>query len=218
MAAQQNNKVNMHDEKYESLESLEKIVIDSSNWSTVQSLLYNSPDDKWIQTYSGNKFYPLNPNLEDINIKDIAHALSMQCRFTGHVNKFYSIAQHSVYVSYLCDSSEALYGLLHDASEAYISDISSPLKRSSEFQAYLDVEKKLQNKIYEKFGLEVKELSSVKKADMVMLATEARDLLNSIHTEWKINENPYLFKIHPLSPEESEVIFLQRFEQLYGKK
>lgn len=202
----------------ESVSDLEKIVESSENWNEIQSLLMNKEDGGWIQTYTGIKFFPLRPKKEDISIEDIAHALSMQCRFTGHVKKFYSIAQHSVYVSYLCDSSDALYGLLHDASEAYVSDVSSPLKKLEEFKAYINVEKNLQSKIYDSFGLNADTPKSVKKADMVMLATEARDLMSPIHVDWRNREEPYLFNINPLSPEESKEIFLKRFEQLYGKK
>ena len=216
------NKINIPnlniEDNSESLSDLEKIVESSENWNKVQSLLMSKPDSGWIQTYTGIKFFPLHPKNEDISIEDIAHALSMQCRFTGHVKKFYSIAQHSVYVSYLCDESDALYGLLHDASEAYVSDVSSPLKKLDEFKAYMNIEKILQNKIYESFGLDANTPKSVKKADLVMLATEARDLMSPIHSDWRNMEEPYLFSINPLSPEESKEIFLKRFEQLYGKK
>src|SRR5579885_2784587 len=82
----------------------------------------------WIQTYCGVAFYPLDPRPEEILIEDIAHALSMLCRFTGHVKRFYSVAQHCVYVSHRCDPKDALWGLLHDAAEAYLNDISRPVK------------------------------------------------------------------------------------------
>src|SRR5271165_7548492 len=83
----------------------------------------------WIQTYTGRVMYPLDPRPEEINIIDIAHALSNLCRFTGHVRTFYSVAEHSVRVSQHCDPKDALWGLLHDASEAYLADMSRPMKR-----------------------------------------------------------------------------------------
>src|ERR1017187_10636100 len=76
-----------------------------------------------ITTFSGIHFWPLLPNPADIRIEDIAHALSNQCRFAGHAREFYSVAEHSVRVSQLCPPEDALWGLLHDASEAYLTDV-----------------------------------------------------------------------------------------------
>lgn len=179
--------------------------------------LLNKEDQGWIQTYTCKKFYPLNPNMDDVCIEDIAHALSNQCRFTGHSNSFYSIAQHSVLVSYLCDHKDALYGLLHDASEAYICDLSSPLKRSGLFENYKNFEKTLQSIIYKKFGLSEQEPVSVKEADVRMLYTEARDLFNEIHLDWEWIKEPYPFKIEALPPGESKDLFLNRFKELFNK-
>jgi hypothetical protein len=80
----------------------------------------------YIVTYTGRRFHFLDPKIDEISIEDIAHALSNVCRFTGHTKRFYSVAEHSCLVSALCDNR--LEGLLHDASEAYMSDLSSPLK------------------------------------------------------------------------------------------
>jgi hypothetical protein len=198
-----------------SIKDLEDVVSSTKEWSSVKEILSNKNENVWVQTFSGLKFNPFNPDDASINIIDIAHALSMQCRFTGHCKKFYSIAEHSVYVSYLCDNKDALYGLMHDASEAYMSDISSPLKRSPDFKFYIDFEKKLQRKIYNKFGLYEDEPESVKKADLVMLATEARDLMSPLHPEWVNLEKPFLFTIDPLPPEKAKELFLKRFEQIY---
>ena len=171
-------------------------------------------EDAWIQTYSGKKFFPLNPSLDSICIEDIAHALSMQCRFTGHTKFHYSVAQHSVLVSLNCDKSLALYGLLHDASEAYISDISSPIKRTSAFEPYKKIEKHLQAMIFNKFGLESSEPAHIKEIDLKMLATEARDLFPTPHPEWKLNIQPYDFTISQLSPRAAKYYFLHRFYEL----
>lgn len=88
-------------------------------------------DPHWIQTFLGKPFWPLSPRPEDIDIRDIAHALAMTCRFTGHSQKFYSVAEHSVRVSRIVPAQFALHGLLHDASEAYLCDLSRPIKHGS---------------------------------------------------------------------------------------
>src|SRR4051794_32940266 len=86
-----------------------------------------------IITSTGKWFDVFNPNPADVDIEDIVHALSMQCRFTGHTKEFYSVAQHSVLVSLTCPSVDALYGLVHDGSEAYLSDIARPVKKHPAF-------------------------------------------------------------------------------------
>ena len=73
----------------------------------------------WLQTYTGKKFYPFDPREEEVDILDIAHALSQLCRFGGHTKEFYSVAEHCVLVSMCCPSEVKLLGLLHDAAEAY---------------------------------------------------------------------------------------------------
>lgn len=180
------------------------------------NVLQDSPPDgeSWIQTYSGRRFNPLNPYVNAIVIQDIAHALSMQCRFSGHVKKFYSVAQHSVLVSYICDSTDALWGLLHDASEAYLVDVPRPLKRSGKFNAYLEFEDKMQKAVCKRFGLPEAEPPSVKKADKILLATEARDLMGPLHPDWKQPEEPLPFRIEALSQQEAKDLFVKRFYQL----
>jgi hypothetical protein len=170
----------------------------------------------WIQTYSGKKLFPLNPDEKDICIEDIAHALAMQCRFTGHTKYHYSIAQHSVLVSLHCGPVDARFGLMHDGSEAYLCDIASPIKHDPAFSKYCEIEKHLQSIIYTKFGLIGNEPLGVKKADLRMLATEARDLIIPIKEKWNLVEPPFDFKIQKMYPEEAEKLFLNRFDELFG--
>lgn len=170
----------------------------------------------WIQTHSGRRFNPTNPNPNAIVIQDIAHALSMQCRFSGHCRKFYSVAQHSVLVSYICDSQDALWGLLHDASEAYLVDVPRPLKRSGKFQAYIEFEAQMQDAICRRFGLPFQEPPSVKKADTVLLATEARDLMSPLHPDWTQPVDPLPFIIEPWGPDKAKDMFMKRFFELIG--
>lgn len=173
-----------------------------------------NPEDAWIQTYSGRRFNPTNPYVDAIVIQDIAHPLSMQCRFSGHVRKFYSVAQHSVLVSYICDSADALWGLLHDASEAYLVDVPRPIKRSGKFGAYIEFENNMQKAICKRFGLPEIEPPSVKKADTILLATEARDLMSPLHPDWRQPCDPLPFKIEPLSQQDAKNLFMKRFYEL----
>lgn len=139
-----------------------------------------------IVTYTGRVVEPLNPDPAEIDILDIAHALSNQCRFTGHTLGFYSVAQHSVLVSQHCAPEDALWGLLHDASEAYLADIARPVKKFTDWgTAYLRAERELMHKVALAFDLDMRGFAtnksgmpfSVKAADDLLLRTEMRDLM-----------------------------------------
>lgn len=187
---------------------------DKSNGYTTGSNFFN--DDPWIQTYSGKRFNPTNPVPDAIVIQDIAHALSHQSRFSGHCKKFYSVAQHCVLVSYICNHEDAMWGLLHDSPEAFLVDIPTPLKRSGLFDAYLIFEQKMTAAICERFGLNPIEPESVKRADKMMLSTEARDLMSPLRVDWTSPGEPLPFTIEPWSPEEAKERFLKRFFDLNG--
>lgn len=173
-----------------------------------------NPEDAWIQTYSGRRFTPTNPNPDAIIIQDISHSLSMQCRFSGHTKKFYSVAQHSVLVSYICNHEDALWGLMHDATEAYLVDVPRPLKKSGKFDAYNQFEKVMQQAICKRFGLPEEEPPSVKSADTILLATEARDLMYPLRSDWVQPVEPLPFKIDPLGPRDAKDLFMKRFYEL----
>lgn len=173
-------------------------------------------DIPWIQTHSGRRFNPTDPNPNAIVIQDIAHALSMQCRFSGHCKKFYSVAQHSVLVSYICDSQDALWGLLHDASEAYLVDVPRPVKRSGMIEGYLAMEKVMQAAVCKRFGLLVQEPVGVKKADTQLLSTEARDLMSPLHSDWQETEPALPFLIEAWEPQKAKDMFMKRFFELTG--
>jgi 5'-deoxynucleotidase YfbR-like HD superfamily hydrolase len=137
-----------------------------------------------INTISGRRINLLNPDPKSIDIEDIAHSLAMQCRWTGHVNQFYSVAQHSVlsveYWVFDCvgkdQRTNCLELLLHDAQEAYLHDISSPLKKL--LPEYQRIEQNFKNAIAERFGLEqgpqVEEIIS--KVDRIMAEMEHKEL------------------------------------------
>lgn len=174
------------------------------------------PGEPWIQTHSGRRFNPISPNPDAIVIQDIAHALSMQCRFSGHSKKFYSVAQHSVYVSHICNEEDALWGLLHDASEAYLVDVPRPLKRSGLIQGYIEAEARMMEAVCQRFGLPIQEPPSVKKADTKLLATEARDLMAPLHSDWVQPVSPLPFVIESWEPQKAKDMFMQRFFELIG--
>jgi len=180
---------------------------------TVCSDKFNE-EDAWIQTYSGRRFNPTNPYVDAIVIQDIAHSLSMQCRFSGHCKEFYSVAQHSVMVSYICNMDDAFWGLMHDASEAYLVDIPRPLKKSGKFDAYNEFEARMMQAICKRFGLPEKEPPSVKKADQILLATEARDLMSPLRSDWVQPCEPLPWKIEALPPKEAKRLFMKRFFEL----
>lgn len=168
----------------------------------------------FIQTFLGGRFYPLEPRTQDIYLTDIAHALSQLCRFTGHSRDFYSIAEHSVRVSFACDPNDALWGLLHDASEAYLADISSPLKRTETFEKYRAVEAALMQRICQRYDLQPEMPESVKRADLTLLATEARDLMVQAPENWCGLPAPLPGRIMAWAPKEAEQRFHDRFNEL----
>jgi 5'-deoxynucleotidase YfbR-like HD superfamily hydrolase len=167
----------------------------------------------WIYTFTGKKFYLLEPSLENIDIVDIAHSLSFQCRWTGHSRFHYSVAQHSYYCSFLGPGHEALDRLMHDASEAYISDISRALKYRTEIgQVYLKIESRIQEMIACKFRFSLA-APSVKVADDLMLYTEMKQLIN-YRNEELFGKELAPISIEQWSPEFANQMFLKRFEEL----
>lgn len=168
----------------------------------------------WIQTFTGKQFYPLEPRVEDIDIMDIAHSLSLQCRFAGHVEEFYSVGQHSVLVSLHCDPEDALWGLLHDAAEAYLVDLPRPLKHHPGFGVYREAEDRVMGVVCEKFGLAKEMPQSVHWADGVLLATEKRDLLGPEPAPWLAMPDPLPYRIQAVMPDKAKRLFLSRFDEL----
>jgi hypothetical protein len=167
----------------------------------------------FITTYTGGEFTPLTPRGEDVRIEDIAHALSMICRFTGHVARFYSVAEHCVNVSRLVPPQDALAGLLHDASEAYVADVSTPVKHSPQFTEYRVVEDRLLGVIFEKFGLPPEIPESVHRADKQTVLAEAAELFQT-PPFWTEGHEPLPFPIVGHSPRVAERLYLERFKEL----
>ncbi len=163
-----------------------------------------------IQTFTGKPFWPLDPKPEDIEIDDIAHALALTCRFRGHCVSFYSVAQHSIYVSEVCQEEHALWGLLHDAAEAYLADIPHPVKE--QMPAFKIIEEQMLEAIMGRFSLNWPIPESVLIADKQLLATEFSQLMTD--TSWDLGTPPLPLSIIPLPPEEAEMAFLKRYHAL----
>lgn len=174
-----------------------------------------------ILLHGGNYFRLDEPELSYISITQIAHSLSCIGRFTGHTKRFYSVAQHSVFVSYLVPQRFALHALLHDAGEAIYGDIGSPLKQvlRDAWPGLRDFLHRIDASIWAQFGLPEFEPAEVKWADLVALATEKRDLMpfDDGSYNWNIldgvepSEN---FLVLPSPPEYSEKLFMDRYEQI----
>lgn len=175
-------------------------------------------DGDWMQTFTGRQFWPVDPRPEEIDILDIAHALSHLCRFAGHVTHFYSVADHCIRVSRLGsphDRMLALAGLLHDATEAYVVDVPRPLKRF--LPGYAEIEARVARCVEVRFDLEAGILDhpTVKGWDEVLLATEARDLMGGESAgKWKLRAQPLPERLEPMPSELARAAFLERFEEL----
>lgn len=184
-------------------------------------------DESWLQTYTGRAFYPFAPRSDDVDIEDIAHSLSNQCRFSGHCQFFYSVAEHSVRVATELSSlvgdepslcSDLLAGLLHDAAEAYLVDLPRPLKRHIAFAAYAVVEKRVESAVAAKFNLPGLSSSSIKLVDTILLATEARDLMPNPPRDWKLEAKPLPERIEPWTSEKAKAEFLAMFRRLWTER
>jgi len=179
-----------------------------------------------IQTASGIFFNLKHPDPSLVSIVDIAHGLSHLCRFTGHTNGFYSVAEHSVKVSRLVPEDLALEGLLHDASEAYVGDMASPLKAL--LPEYRRIEWKVQHAIARAFDLEYPFDLEIHRADRILLATERRDLMpvTPAHIR-EAGRDPWAgvdrygvlpARLNPLCPDEAKEAFLERYDELLAER
>ncbi len=171
----------------------------------------------WMLTFTGRAFYPLDPRADNIDIIDVAHALSMICRYGGHVRRFYSVSEHCVLMSRAVPPADALWALLHDATETYMGDMIRPLKR--QLPEYAAAEDRLMLVICDRFGLPYQCPPSVKAADTRSLRDE-RDALNTPPPmPWVASENvPALgVPIVGWSPEHAKRAFLDRYTELTGE-
>lgn len=171
----------------------------------------------YIGTYSGTKFYPLNPRPNDIHLLDIAHSLGKQCRYTGHTSEFYSVAEHSVLLARYAlgthnDLSLARCALMHDASEAYVSDVPRPLKPL--FPNFKPVEEGIQKAVFDKYVLEWPMPDLMHEIDRRILFDEAPVLMTLPISEWTFQLEPLGVELELWSPKDAPLNFLSCAEEL----
>ncbi|MCA3247338.1 MAG: phosphohydrolase [Azospirillum sp.] len=169
---------------------------------------------QWIQTFSGIAFWPLDPKPEHVRIADIAHALSMKCRYNGHTRKFYSVAEHSVLVSRHVPEEDALWALLHDASEAYLPDVARPIKAA--MPGFVEIEARVMRAVCEAYGLPEAEPISVKAADYAILHDEKAALMDPEAADWGLTGQGLDVPIMALEPAAANRVFLDRFFEIGG--
>ena len=182
----------------------------------------------WIVTYTGKKFDFLNISRDNIDIQDIAHALSRICRFNGHCDLFYSVAEHSVILSEWFeeqgDQQLAYNALMHDAAEAYTGDMTRPLKQLIKERTYgyqfSDIEAEIEGEIACKYGL-VYPCShpAIVEADLRLLIAEG----NILNRAWDTSEwtdpalkdlKPLVYQLKAWTPNEAREAFWERFHRL----
>ena len=178
----------------------------------------------FLQTVSGRRVNPLDPDLDQLDIEDIARALGNLCRFGGHCRTFYSVAQHSVIVSQLVeerggDAEDVFAALMHDAAEAYLGDMPHPLKhRSALGAAFREAEEQLEAAIRERFAIKP-DVPEIKRADRALLATERRAFsAESWHWPELDGVEPLDFELESWPPQRAAEAFLERYAALAARR
>lgn len=182
----------------------------------------------FIQLRSGAFLDLDNPAPRLITLADIAYATARICRYTGHTSRHTSVAEHSVHVSLICPPEVACHALLHDAAEAYVGDVSGPLKRL--LPDFVVVEQRVRAAVAERFGLgsqwQYTDPLAVKAADLRMLAIEARAVMGAgscdATSPWGslVDESDPRYSEHPAverigrMPDEAHAMFLARAREL----
>lgn len=166
----------------------------------------------WIQTFTGRQFFPLDPRPNEICIEDIAHALSLQCRYGGHTRRFYSVAEHCCILANYAPPHLMLTALMHDAAEAYLVDVPRPIKKS--LAIYYDLERDIERAVANRFGLAWPWHHEVMELDTRICTDERLALMATPPIKWS-GEKPALgVTIEGLAPEAAEEWFLYLYRAL----
>lgn len=177
--------------------------------------------DQWISLLSGGRFNYNKPEDSDVTIEDIASALSNVCRFSGHLPRFYSVAQHLVNTSKIVSDSNKFTALMHDTAEAFTNDLPTPLKWA--LPIFKDLEVSIESAMGKKFGFQYPYPEEVKHADTVMLMIE-KYYVKEDKSVWPQYEKydmlyvePYRHLVdieHSWQPVRAKREFLERYHEL----
>lgn len=182
-------------------------------------------DGAWIETYSGIAFDFLNPNPGKVHLQDIAHALSNLCRYNGHCDRFYSVAEHSVHLAQFIKyrlnypSSVALAALLHDACEAYTGDFPSPFKWA--IPELKVIEKRVQQAVHDYFGIRPDDYKHavIDELDKRIVQDERKALMSASCLPWAVDGlEPLSIGIECWKPQVAKDRFLATFDTLVEEK
>lgn len=177
----------------------------------------NADRGNWMMLAGGRKFHPFDPRPEDIDIDDIAHALSHVCRFGGHVRRFYSVAEHSVLVARCVPKIVGLAALLHDAAEAYLGDIPRPIKHSPEMDGWRKAEARVERAIAARFSIGWPMDGAIKQVDDRIILDEWAALMPATREYIGVSGEPLGVRIEGWSPCRAAAEFLDAFEQHGGQ-
>jgi hypothetical protein len=172
----------------------------------------------FIGTLTNKKFHFLNPHADEVCIEDISHALSMNCRYSGHVKEFYSVAEHCCHIHDLVeaggeDKDLCLSALMHDASEAYLCDIPRPIK--PHLNNYFELEAKAEKVIQEKYGFAPMNWL-IKYYDIHICGDEARQLFLT-SPDWAESFHKLGVIVQTWSPSKAKQQFMKRFNKHYER-
>ena len=171
--------------------------------------------EPWIQTYTGKEMWFLEPAPDTIDIIDIAHSLSLKCRYNGHCRQFYSVAEHAILACDLLKNEEPevqMWGLLHESGEPYISDIPAPVKQY--IPGFIEIENRILLSVAIKFKLSFPMPKKIKEIDLALLHAESLEMMVTPSRPWDLPVPPADVIFHYWDPFVAKEEFLSRFNNL----
>lgn len=203
---------------FQSWAAAEPRVLVAANGNEPQHKLARRGD--FIQTFTGKQFWPLDPRADEVDIRDIAHALAMQCRYAGHCLRFYSVSEHSVllarWLAAKYGAAMGLAGLLHDATEAYLIDVPRPIKPALE--GYKRIESDVYYAVAKRFNLPHEIPDEVHEADSrILLDERAQNMAPATYTGGWPDAEPLGVRLQFWSPDTADIHFMHEFRRLSEK-